>query len=160
MSDKENLKSLSSEISSVIIDGKKLVGDLPPRVRGNGKGKPGNKPGVTGNPNGRPRKGDSFAELFRLGGDSMAYDKLDLIMIGRNGEPLTKKQALVNKMYDIAINCEDAKSSINAANVIMNRTDGLPVQTVKTEGENPMLRILMVNSDGDDSNCEFGNGEN
>jgi Family of unknown function (DUF5681) len=71
--------------------------------------------GHSGNPNGRPKKGYSISEMFKM-------------MLAENEY---KKQAIINTVYKLATEKED----INAIKLIWNYMDGMPNQKVGLDHE-------------------------
>jgi hypothetical protein len=83
--------------------------------------------GQSGNPNGRPADGTSWAAVLeKIGGETIVSGK----------ETLTKKEAVARKLWG-----EAAKGEAWAINALMDRLDGKPRQAIDhtTKGE-------MVNS--------------
>lgn len=96
------------------------------------------KPGQSGNPNGRPKKGECLTEILR----KFAEIK-DVEITDKNGNPkkIRRKQALAEKMWNMAL--------VEGDRVVMmylyDRLDGKPVQTnVNLPGneENPIYNAL------------------
>ena len=73
-----------------------------------GKGKPF-KPGESGNPKGRPKKGNAWAELIRIKGDEMITLK--------DGSQMTKREAIIAVAY------VDAIKGDSAARIWLKETD-------------------------------------
>lgn len=81
--------------------------------------------GKSGNPNGRPKKGNTFTDI------------LENILLERTGEIQTidgkktvhGKEVLANVLYEIAADTNNApKIRLDAINIIMDRIDGKPTQ--------------------------------
>ncbi len=85
------------------------------------------KPGQSGNPKGRPKKGFSWADVLnRLGEEN--------IKIGV--EDITKKEAVARKLWS-----EAAKGEQWAINALMDRMDGKPRQVVDQTNRNVSVVI-------------------
>lgn len=80
-------------------------------------GNPNWKPGVSGNPNGRPRKQRALSELLRTVGN----------LRGDDGVP--KKRALAEMVWSLAL-----KGDLVAARMIYEYCDGKPMQRVELGG--------------------------
>lgn len=74
--------------------------------------------GSIGNPNGRPKKGETLTDLFREYFESSAKDE--------NGKTIAIKQAFIKKVVAKAIN----EGDMTAAKMIWNYFDGMPTQKV------------------------------
>lgn len=68
------------------------------------------KPGVSGNPNGRPPKGEALTDILN--------SKLD-------------KEQIVDKMIEIAVEKED----LSAIKYIFDRLDGRPKESIEHSGD-------------------------
>jgi len=77
------------------------------------------KPGQSGNPAGRPKKGSAIADILNKIGD-------ELISVG--GEDITKREAILRKVYVMA-----GKGNMSAINYISDRTEGKAVETVQPQ---------------------------
>ena len=77
------------------------------------------KPGQSGNPSGRPKKGTALAEVLR----EYLNEEVDT----PNGK-LLRSSAFIRAVYAKAIKGGDA-----AQRLIMQYIDGMPVQTIKTQ---------------------------
>ena len=91
------------------------------------------KSGTSGNPRGRPPKGQSLAELLRSEGSRPC-----------DGErtPATKKEALVAGLYDLAL-----KGNLGAARLILEYCEGKPAP-VQVHIENaPCKTYVLVSPD-------------
>ena len=73
-------------------------------------------PGVSGNPNGRPKKSNCVSDLLRSKGDEIQED-------GR-----TKLQAVIEKLYERAIEGE-----LKAIDMIFDRLEGKAAQKLEVE---------------------------
>ena len=83
------------------------------------------KPGNKANPYGRPKKGTSLTDLL----EKYLGDKAE-------GDVVTRKQRLVEKMYNLGLD-----GSETALKYIFDRIDGTPVQ--KTENKNVTLPAII-----------------
>ena len=74
---------------------------------------PACKKGVSGNPNGRPRKGQTFTDILEgvLGEE----------VVKHNGKTITGKEAVARKLLELAI-----KGDMKAIQYIGDRLDGRP----------------------------------
>jgi hypothetical protein len=81
------------------------------------------------NPRGRPKRGDTVAELLRLYLGKPATDKDSQPILDATGRPVSRKQALVDRLYTIATTA-DAQQAVPAIKLIVEYTDGKPTQTV------------------------------
>ena len=81
------------------------------------------KPGQTGNPNGRPRSGFTWADIIRQVGEELH---------GKSKK--TKKRAAIENVYKIANGRKDKKAVIAALKFLSDREDGKPAETVKIDG--------------------------
>ena len=76
-------------------------------------------PGKSGNPNGRPKKGTAIADILNDIG-------LERIIV--NGEEITKREAVMRKVY-----AEAAKGQSWAIHFIADRTEGKAVERIEQE---------------------------
>jgi len=76
--------------------------------------------GKSGNPNGRPKLGETFTDLVRL--EAEVTSDVD----DGTGGKLSKKLAVVKKMYELAIG-----GDVPMIKYLIDRTDGRPVETSK-----------------------------
>ena len=77
--------------------------------------------GFTGNPHGRPKKGNSIAEILISIGDEMITNK-------STGEQIEKRKAMLQTIYAAAL-----QGDLAAARWIADRTEGTPIQTIRTQ---------------------------
>jgi hypothetical protein len=90
------------------------------------------KKGQSGNPNGRPKEGTSWAAVLeKIGGEKIKAGK----------EEITKKEAVARKLWG-----EAAKGQPWAINALMDRLDGKPKQVV-----DQTTRNVSINVDGEDA---------
>ncbi|MBO4630102.1 MAG: hypothetical protein J5687_09150 [Treponema sp.] len=81
--------------------------------------------GVSGNPNGRPKKGKTFTDVL----EKVLKEKTAEIKTAKGSRTVHGKELLANVLYDIAADEKNApKIRIDAINLIMNRLDGKPLQ--------------------------------
>jgi len=71
------------------------------------------KPGQSGNPNGRPKRGESLSEILRMLGEER-----DVRIKGVPGE-ITKKEAVGRRLYDLAL-----RGNVAALKYLMDRLEG------------------------------------
>lgn len=81
--------------------------------------------GQSGNPNGRPKKGQALTDLLNM--------RLD------QGKT---KQEVVNSLVDLAISCPDPAVRLNAVRYVFDRVDGKPVETVRNEDQDKLVNQL------------------
>jgi len=93
------------------------------------RGNPNWKPGVSGNPKGRPPKGSSFAEILRRIGEEEFKDQM------------SKMEAISRKLW-----AEASKGESWAIREIFDRIDGKPKQIV-----DQTTRNVNVSIDGEDA---------
>jgi len=86
------------------------------------------KPGQSGNPNGRPKKGEAVTDILR--------DTVD-------------KQALVNKLVELAME----KGDFAALRYAIDRLDGKPIETINQTLRElpPMFEIDLTERDEDNA---------
>lgn len=82
------------------------------------------KKGQSGNPNGRPKKGEAMTDLLKF--------KLET---GKT------KEQVVQRLIDIAMS-EDLSIAFQAIRYIFDRTDGKPVETVRNEDQDKLVDQL------------------
>lgn len=93
------------------------------------KKSPVGQKGYTGNPNGRPKKGETLTDALK------EYAEMKDVGDGS----MTRKQYLANRLWGMAL-----KGDISAIKYIYDRVDGVAVQTIKqhiTE-ENPVHEMI------------------
>lgn len=81
------------------------------------------------NPKGRPKRGDTVAELLRSYLSEPAVDKEGIPLFDSEGKPVSRKLALVNRAYSLAMFGE-GPTSMAAIKLIIEYTDGKPQQTI------------------------------
>ncbi len=87
------------------------------KKRGNPQNLKPFKKGQSGNPKGRPKKGSAIADILNSIGDES--------VIMKDGKPITKREAVLRKIYSEAI-----KGSMAAVNFIADRTEGKALDRV------------------------------
>ena len=88
--------------------------------------------GISGNPNGRPKKGKTFTDAL----EKVLRERTAEIKTAKGLKTIHGKELLANVLYDIAANETNApKIRIDAINLIMNRLDGKPVQQENINSE-------------------------
>ena len=81
--------------------------------------------GVSGNPNGRPKKGKTFTDIL----EKVLHERTAEIETAKGKKTVHGKELLANILYDIAADKNNAaKIRLDAINTIMNRLDGKPIQ--------------------------------
>lgn len=81
--------------------------------------------GISGNPNGRPKKGKTFTETL----EKVLKERTAEIETSKGKKTVHGKEVLANVLYDIAADGKNApKIRLDAINIIMNRIDGKPMQ--------------------------------
>ena len=90
------------------------------------------KKGQSGNPNGRPKKGQSWADVLKR----LCDEEIDF-----KGEKLTKMEAIGRKLLSEAIQGEQW-----AINALMDRIDGKPKQVV-----DQTVKTVAVNIDSEEA---------
>tara|TARA_R110000824_G_scaffold252854_6_gene441677 strand:- start:9341 stop:9679 length:339 start_codon:yes stop_codon:yes gene_type:complete len=79
------------------------------------------KGGVSGNPLGRPPKGDSMADLI----DSIGSEVLAV-----GSENMTRKERMARKAYELAFDDSDKNLSLQAMKWLTDRSDGKAKETI------------------------------
>ena len=94
--------------------------------------KPGTwQPGQSGNPNGRPRRGQALTDVLREHMDASA-----------EGDTVPRKQRLAEKLYELAM-----AGNVSAVEYIANRLDGKPTQAIAlVDGQSPLHHQVRVRS--------------
>lgn len=88
------------------------------------------KPGESGNPNGRPKKGESLTELMR-----------EFLERVPEGQKVSYKEAFIQKCFKIAYEKEDP----TFAKMIWNYLEGMPKQQLEHTGKDgEELRAVIV----------------
>lgn len=89
------------------------------------------KKGVSGNPNGRPRKGQTFTDILEgvLGEE----------VVKHNGKNITGKEAVARKLLELAI-----KGDIRAIQYIGDRLDGRPFYLTQAPDGNGADNTLVI----------------
>ena len=95
------------------------------------KGIKGFQKGVSGNPAGRPKKEDSFANALEREADMLV-----------TGGDITRREALARILYKKA-----ASGDLKAIEMIMDRTDGKPRQSIDQTTKN--LSVIISQEDAD-----------
>lgn len=84
--------------------------------------------GISGNPNGRPKKNNSFSEILE---NALSERKITL---KDSKKTLQGKEILADTLLDIATDKQAPyKIRMEAISMIIDRTDGKPLQTVTGE---------------------------
>ena len=89
------------------------------------------KPGVSGNPNGRPKKGESLTETMRMFLDEAPP-----------GQELTYKEMFVKKSYQKAY-----EGDPTFAKLVWNYIDGMPIQKTDITSNGKELTGLTIVTD-------------
>ena len=81
--------------------------------------------GISGNPNGRPKKGDTFTDIL----EKILDEQTKEIGTGKNKKTIHGKEIIAKIIYEIAADKNNPpKIRLDAINVIMDRIDGKPTQ--------------------------------
>ncbi len=88
------------------------------------------KPGKSGNPKGRPKKGLAIADILNDLGDQE---------IRGNDSWLTQKEAVLARVYDQAMS-----GDLNATKFIADRTEGTSVQRMAVTSNEPIQVMRIV----------------
>lgn len=80
-------------------------------------------PGQSGNPHGRPKKGQTFTDIL----DKVLLEE----QVTYNGRVITGKEAAARKLLEMAI-----KGDMRAITYLADRIDGKPFQSMGIEGGN------------------------
>lgn len=100
--------------------------------------KPGFQPGKSGNPNGRPKKQNTFTQILEELGN--------LKDVTSNGQKIERKQALGEALWQKAI----VEKDLGAIKYIYDRVDGQPIamQQLSGDGEDRIMKIEWVLPEG------------
>lgn len=80
--------------------------------------------GVSGNPNGRPKKGNSFGEILE--------NELQRMQIPtKDGRTISGKEAMCLSFVELAFKGRDENTKLRAMEKIMDRIDGKPKETIE-----------------------------
>ena len=88
------------------------------------------KPGESGNPNGRPKKGTTFTDIIK------SY--MDESHTLENGDIISNKELLIRKLTGLALKDGD----LNAVKLLLQYHDGMPKQAVKMDVVRERSRIV------------------
>jgi len=104
------------------------------------------KPGQSGNPDGAPKRGESWAEIITRIGDmtpiaAAEYCKAIAAKLKKIGDAVTLKEAVVMRVY-AALLFEPTPGLLNS---FMDRVEGKPDQPISGDG-NIVLRVVYDNS--------------
>jgi hypothetical protein len=80
------------------------------------------QPGTSGNPNGRPKRGESLTDILRMQGD--------IEDVSLEGEKVSRKTALGHKMWQLALRGKEA-----TMRYLYDRVDGKPTQEIKVQSD-------------------------
>ena len=81
--------------------------------------------GISGNPNGRPKKGNTFTDML----EKVLNESFEEIQTCKGPKRINGKLIIANALYQIATDKNNApKIRLDAINMIMNRVDGKPIQ--------------------------------
>jgi len=78
--------------------------------------------GQSGNPNGRPKRGETWADII---------NRVSEELHGKSAK--TKKQAIIENVIRMALG-KDKKAALAATKYLSERTDGKPAETVSIKG--------------------------
>ena len=88
------------------------------------------KKGRSGNPKGRPKKGSAIADILNKIGD-------ETIVI-KDGKEMTKREALLRKVYERAF-----KGESWAVHFIADRTEGKPKQEIGFGDDDLIIKVTL-----------------
>jgi len=94
------------------------------------------KPGQSGNPAGRPKKGECITEILREFAERV-----------EDGDELPRKHRLCERMWNLALH-SDSKEANWIACYIIDRIDGKPRERIEQEGET-LVRVVFDDRDKD-----------
>lgn len=95
-------------------------------------GNPNWTPGVSGNPKGRPRKGDSFSELLEK---ELKKRKYTIKEADGTTKKVNGKQAIIRAHLALIFGATvDDKVKMSAIDSLMDRVDGRPKQALEHSG--------------------------
>lgn len=85
--------------------------------------------GQSGNPRGRPKKGQTFTDILKGQGELLDVSIKD----PNTGEstPITRKEAISDKLWRLAL-----AGDVAAIRYIYDRVDGRPMETAEINGKN------------------------
>ena len=86
------------------------------------------KPGESGNPKGRPKKGLAWAEIINKVSEDLAFDKENNPIEDSEGNHLTYREVIVRKAMVMAANGDK-----DARKWLAERSEGKPIQPISTE---------------------------
>ncbi len=90
------------------------------------------KKGISGNPNGRPKKGKTFTDAI----EKVLKEHTETVNTGKLTKTIHGKEILANVLYEIATDKNNApKIRLDAINIIMDRVDGKPTQQEAFQAE-------------------------
>ena len=95
------------------------------------------KPGESGNPNGRPKKGETVSDAIREFGQRV------------NDDGSTAREAVAEKLYALALKRND-QVGLGAIKYIADRWEGTPRQTMDHSGTMDFRILLPGDADADD----------
>ncbi len=107
----------------------------------------GFQPGVSGNPNGRPRKGQTMTDILEK--------TLKKKTVKMDGRLISGKEAAAMKLLQLAM-----KGDVAALKYIFDRVDGKPNQTVKFDPRDmPLVAVELDLPEGYATEEPLGAGE-
>lgn len=89
------------------------------------------KPGQTGNPNGRPKKDWTWKDLLQEAAEEM----MEVKKKDKNGNTVVTGRRALKELVARKLLTAAAGGNIQAANVLMNRMEGMPKQQIEQSGE-------------------------
>lgn len=99
------------------------------KKRGNPQNLKPFKKGQSGNPAGRPKKGSAIADILNdIGNETIVI---------KDGKEITKRQAVLYKVYEHAV-----KGESWAVNFIADRTEGKALERVQTQKVKSKIELL------------------
>lgn len=103
-------------------------------ARGNPYGNPNWAPGVSGNPNGRPRRGDTFSDLLEK---ELKKRKYTVKESDGTSKKVNGKQAIIRAHLSIVFGKESSEEvRLKAIDSLYDRVDGKPRQALEHSGPN------------------------
>lgn len=108
--------------------------------------------GYSGNPNGRPKKGNTFTDVL----EKVLQERTGEIETAEGKKIVNGKELLANVLYDIAADVNNApKLRLDAINTIMNRLDGKPMQQTAEPEDNRRTNYSTYMMSAEERMAEF-----
>lgn len=107
------------------------------------------KKGISGNPNGQPKKGFSITAIMK--------DYLNGTIMNEKEEVISRKQILVMRLFELAM-----KGDIKAIQHVLNYCEGMPKQRIEIEqgdiSKNPIYLAIKELTGKNDNTENIDNG--